>query len=121
MLSCTRSYTPKNGGETKTETRHFITSLETGERRPEQLARLIRGHWSVENRNHWKRDASFWREDRAPKRAARGAKNLALLRSALLALIPFEPFDSLNAAFDHYRDHRGQALRLVQNARPFPE
>lgn len=75
----------------------------------------------MENLNHWKRDASFWREDRSPWRSARGAKNLALLRNAVLALLPFEQHDSLNAAFDHNRDYRTQSLRLLKNAAPFPE
>ena len=34
------------------------------------------------------------------RRKPNGAKNLALLRGAILALIPQEKFTSLNAAFD---------------------
>jgi len=83
-----------------------------------EFVKIVRGHWSVENLNHWKRDATDWREDRAPKRNPRGAKYLALLRSALLAVIPFEEFDSLNDAFDHYRDHRAQSLKIIRTASP---
>lgn len=121
VLSCTRIYTSKNGGEDKTETRYFITSIEPGKRTHKQLAAIIRQHWSVENLNHWKRDSSMWREDRSSLRCAKGAKNLALLRNAALAILPFEQHSSLNAAFDHYRDYRGKSLKLIKNARPFPE
>jgi hypothetical protein len=63
----------------------------------------------------------MWREDRSPLRSARGAKNLALLRNAALAILPFEEHDSLNAALDHYRDYRTKSLQLVKYARPFSE
>jgi predicted transposase YbfD/YdcC len=98
--------------------RLFGTSHEYGSKTAEQIGKLIRGHWTVENLNHWKRDASDWREDRAPKRNPRGAKNLALLRNALLAVIPFEKFSSLNEAFDHYRDHREESLKIIKTAPP---
>jgi predicted transposase YbfD/YdcC len=121
VLSCTRIYTSKNGGETKTETRYFITSIEPGKRTHQQLAASIRQHWSIENLNHWKRDSSMWREDRSSLRCAKGAKNLALLRNAALAILPFEQHSTLNAAFDHYRDYRGKSLKLIKTSLPFPE
>ena len=37
-------------------TRHFLTSLSVQEKT--RATRAVRGHWSVENRNHHKRDAS---------------------------------------------------------------
>ncbi|MCH7228157.1 hypothetical protein MLD59_18595, partial [Verrucomicrobiaceae bacterium E54] len=83
-----------------------------------QIGKMIRDHWSVENLNHWKRDATCWREDRAPKRNPRGARNLALMRNALLAVIPFEDFESLNDAFDHHRDHRQKSVNTINMAQP---
>jgi hypothetical protein len=43
-------------------------------------------------------------------RCALGAKNLAPLRNAALAILPFAQHGSVNAAFDHYRDNRGKSL-----------
>ncbi|MFT6180717.1 MAG: hypothetical protein ACI9NQ_000676 [Paracoccaceae bacterium] len=97
------------------------TSHEYGSLTAAQISKIIREHWSVENLNHWKRDATLWREDRAPKRNARGAKNLALLRNALLAVIPFEEFESLNDAFECYRDHREKSVKLIKTAAPIQE
>ncbi len=96
--------------------RLFGTPHEYGSKTAAQIGKLIRGHWTVEILNHWKRDASDWRENRAPKRNRRGAKNLALLCNALLAAIPFEKFSSLNEAFDHYRDHREESLKIIKIA-----
>lgn len=122
IISCTRIYRElKEDGEPHMEIRLFGYSVEYEEKTPKQIARTIKKHWSVENLNHWKRDASSWREDRAPKRNPQGARNLGLLRNALLAIIPFERFDSLNAAFDHYRDFKGKSLNLIKSAHPYPE
>ena len=52
------------------------------------------------------------------RRKTNGAKNLALLRGALWALIPSDQFDSLNAAFDHYRDYRTAALHPNAPSQP---
>jgi len=122
IIKCTRIYcSMEEGSEPKMATRLFGTSIELDAKTVAQIAQIIREHWSVENLNHWKRDASYWREDRAPKRNPKGAKNLALLRNALLAIMPFESFDSLNDAFDYYREERGESLKIIKTASPYPE
>ena len=70
----------------KSHTRHFLSSLPVQEK--SRATRAVRGHWSVENRNHHKRDASAWQEDRHRHRKPNAALNLALTRNVLLALIP---------------------------------
>ena len=83
-----------------------------------RLATLGREHWAVENKNHWRRDATRWREDRGVRRKPRGAKNLAMLRGAILALIWPDDFDSLNVTFDHYTERRAEAIRLLTQTPP---
>jgi hypothetical protein len=75
FLRITREWFEGKSAVLKTETRYFITSLELERRSAAQLAQAIRGHWSVENKNHWKRDTSQWREDasRPRKKASVGA------------------------------------------------
>lgn len=121
ILGITRHYTTKTEDGVFTsepETRYFVTSLDWEKYTPRQLAALIRGHWSVENKNHWKRDASRWREDRSVRRKPRGAKNLALLRGALLCLIPTEEHSSINMAFEHYGANPALALHQLRKAHP---
>jgi hypothetical protein len=115
----TRYSTCLRTGKTSVESQIFITSIEPGDKTPAQLAALVRGQWSIENKNHWKRDTSRWREDRGPRRHPNGTKNLGLMRGALLALIPLAEFDSLNAALDHYASHPWQALALPTQ-KPLP-
>lgn len=109
----------KSGADFKSETRYFITSLEEENASRARLAEIARGHWSVENKNHWKKDASQWREDRGTRRKAKGARNLALLRNAILALIRPQEHASLNHAFLHYADHRPAAIRLLTQTQPY--
>jgi hypothetical protein len=49
------------------------------------------------------------------------SQNLAMIRNALLAVIPFEEFGSLNDVFDYYRDHGEKSVKLITTARPFQE
>jgi len=80
--------TIKKTGKTTTDTRYYRSSAERDEHTPEQWQGLVRGHWAgVEIRNHWRRDA-IWGEDGSRTRDARALANLALLRNALLALLP---------------------------------
>ncbi len=118
-MSLTRYHCQKkNAGDFESETRHFIISLRESDASPGRLAGIARQHWSVENKNHWRTDATHWREDRSARRKPRGAKNLALLRNALLAIIEPDRHDSLNQAFIHYANHRAEALRLITKSAP---
>lgn len=95
------------GKETDGE-RFFIASQSLGETSPREFAREVRDHWSVENKNHWKRDA-LWREDRTRLRNAKAVCTLALLRGALLPLLR-EP---LPDRFSHSNDNVFSALKLL--------
>ncbi len=80
--------TVKATGKTSDETRFYLSSAEPDQRTPAQWQQLIRGHWAgVEIRNHWQRDA-FWGEDRSRTSHPNALANLALLRNALLVLLP---------------------------------
>lgn len=46
-------------GQTTESVRYYIRSLDVGSRSAARWHELIRGHWGgVENRNHWRKDAS---------------------------------------------------------------
>ncbi len=79
--------TVKKTGQTTTEAHYYLSSALPNQYNPMQWLGLIRGHWGgVEIRNHWRRDALMG-EDRSRSRNPSLLANLALLRSALLALL----------------------------------
>ena len=100
----------------KSHTRFFLSSLSPQEKTRSTGA--VRQHWSVENRNHHKRDASAWQEDRHRHRKPNAALNLALTRNVLLAIIPFEEGQPLAHFFEHYHRHPHLALRLILKVSP---
>jgi len=88
--------------------RDFVTSLDPLQTTSQRFLQIIRSHWSVENKNHWKRDAQ-WAEDTPRHHNSHSAQILAILRGALLALIR-QPCPALFA-----RCHKNPfaALRLL--------
>lgn len=62
-----------------------LTSLSPQVAGPERLLELIRGHWAIENRLHWRRDVTL-REDACQVRKGCAPRTLAVLNSFLLAL-----------------------------------
>jgi predicted transposase YbfD/YdcC len=75
-------------GRESIETRFYISSLRRSIKR---FARLVRGHWGIENTLHWSLDMTF-REDESRVRARRLADNLAWLRRLALSLIKQHPY-----------------------------
>lgn len=75
------------GGETTTRPHFYISSVQT--RRAEELARLCRRHWSIENELHWSLDMSFG-EDASRVRTGHAAENLSRLRRLALNLLKRE-------------------------------
>ncbi|MFT7302602.1 MAG: hypothetical protein ACI8UZ_001439 [Akkermansiaceae bacterium] len=49
----------EKGAEPEIAVRLFGTSHTTEEKTAAQFGRILRGHWSVENLNHWKREATY--------------------------------------------------------------
>jgi len=77
----------KKTGQSSNESRYYLSSRLPQEHTHQQWLSLIRGHWAgVENRNHWRRDALMG-EDRSRSRNPSLLANLALIRSALLAVL----------------------------------
>lgn len=70
----------------RSETVYGITSLSAHHANPETIMRLLRGHWSIENRLHWVRDVTF-DEDRCRIRKGKGAQNMACFRNLAISLL----------------------------------
>jgi predicted transposase YbfD/YdcC len=80
--------TVEEDGKTRTEVVYGITSLSPTEASPERLLALVRAHWAIENRLHWRRDVTL-REDYSQVRKGEAPRVLAILNSFLLALLDF--------------------------------
>jgi predicted transposase YbfD/YdcC len=70
-------------GQECSEVRAYISSLKADAK---ELARAVRGHWGIENRQHWVLDVVF-HEDQNRSRVNNAAENLALLRRLALNLV----------------------------------
>lgn len=83
VLQIERSVTQR--GHSRSETRHFITSLPASTA-PRRFLRLARGHWGIENRLHYVRDVTFG-EDACRVRSGVAPQVLAALRNATTTLL----------------------------------
>lgn len=72
--------------KTKTETRYYISSLSAN---AEQIGKVIRSHWGIENKLHWVLDVAF-KEDYARNRKDHSAENVAILRRMAMNMIKKE-------------------------------
>jgi predicted transposase YbfD/YdcC len=82
LISVTREYLDAQG-QMLSGTRYFLSSLPP---QAAKLARVVRGHWRVENELHWVLDVTY-REDRNRSRAGHAQANLGVLRRVSLSLL----------------------------------
>ena len=68
--------------------RFYISSLADPD--PAAYARLVRGHWAVENQLHWQLDLTF-KEDQSRLRKGNAALNANILRKTALYLLTQDP------------------------------
>lgn len=75
------------GDKTSTEASYFIGSRVASAK---QYGKALRGHWGIENQQHWQLDVSF-REDSNRVSRRHGAENLAVVRRLALCLLKQHP------------------------------
>jgi predicted transposase YbfD/YdcC len=116
LVSVERISTHKKTQEATTGCRYFGTSLRPIESTPQELGMKVRGYWGVENLVHWRRDV-IGQEDQCRLRSPNAACVLALLRTALLAVVKAAGFASLKLAQEEFTSKPGSALRIIRNQR----
>jgi predicted transposase YbfD/YdcC len=89
-----------------------ITSLSRARAKTKHLAALWRGHWTIENREHYVRDETFG-EDRCQLHAGHSAQAMAALRNAVLNVLRYQGWSSVPAAMRRYGASLQQALQLL--------
>jgi predicted transposase YbfD/YdcC len=75
-------------GKVSQEIVYGITSLSPTQANAERLLELIRAHWAIENRLHYRRDVTL-REDASQVRKGTAPRVQAVLNSFLLAMLDF--------------------------------
>lgn len=88
------------------------TSLAHKRCSPERLLQLTRAHWAVENRLHWRRDATLG-EDRCGVRFPPVAQMLAVLNSVVLALMDLHHVPNVARQRRRFASHPHEALAWV--------
>ncbi len=89
-----------------------ITSLPPSRASAQQLLALVREHWAIENRLHWRRDVTL-REDRSQVRKGTAPRMLAVLNSFLLALLDFLGVSNVPKQMRVFDAHPLLAVRLL--------
>jgi predicted transposase YbfD/YdcC len=99
-------------GKTRTEVVYGITSLSPARASAARLLQLIREHWTIENRLHWRRDVTL-REDHCQVRKGDAPRVLAVLNSFLLAVFDFLGVCNVPQQMRFFDAHPLQAVRLL--------
>lgn len=99
-------------GRTTYESVCGLTSLSVAQASPARLLALVRAHWHIENRCHWRRDATLG-EDACTVRHRAVATLLAVLNSAILALFDHRKIANARAAIRTFAAFPAHALALL--------
>ena len=83
VVRITSSRFIKKTGEESTDTRYYISSLESNARK---LNKVVRSHWAIENNLHWTLDVIF-NEDRKLKKKDFSAANFNIINKMALAIL----------------------------------
>lgn len=116
MIGMTRNYREING-EVSIQEKYYISNLKLS---GEEFARVVRGHWSIENNLHWILDVHF-REDWSLCKEENALKNLATIRKICYNLTKLDPFNSklsFNKKLTLYNHDLNNIKKLIFNVIP---
>ena len=97
-------------GKTSSHTAYYISSVTTS---AQAWMRLVRGHWSVENRLHWPKDVVLG-EDDAYGTNSNALLNASVFRSITINLLRLNGFDSIKPALRLLANQVHQIFELLQ-------
>jgi len=99
-------------GQTSEEVIYGLTALSPVQASAGDLLALVRQHWAIENRLHWRRDVTL-REDDCQVRKGDAPRVLAVLNSCLLALLDFLGVSNVPSQMRTFDAHPLQAVHLL--------
>ena len=107
-----RHVTLQKSGEQRHEVVYGVTSLGPDRAGPERLLRLVRQHWSIENKSHWVRDVTF-DEDRSQVRCGSIPQVMAAFRNTAMGLMRYAGETNIAAACRRFAAKPWAALALI--------
>ena len=96
----------------KPETVHGITSFTAWQANPADVLARNRGHWEVENREHYVRDVTF-DEDRSQLRTGAAPQVMATMRNIAISLLRLTGWKNIKQATEKMSRRVGQILTLL--------
>jgi predicted transposase YbfD/YdcC len=112
VLKMERSVSNKKSGAVSRETAYAITSVGRERASGEELIRVWRGHWEIENRLHWVRDVTY-DEDRSQARAGHIPQVMAAIRNAAISVMRVKGVNNIAAACRRYAAQPSMALAAI--------
>lgn len=112
VLKMARKITCKRTGVRREEEAYAITSLDRGQASEEQLLRLWREHWHIENKLHYVRDVTY-REDKSAVRTGSIPEVIAALRNAAITVMRAGGAINIAAACRKYAAQPGLAMEAI--------
>ena len=107
-----RRFTRLADGQVLQEVSFGITSLKPSEANAERLSALVRGHWQIENKLHYRRDATL-REDWCQVRRGHAPQVLAILNNLVLGMLLRRKVTNVPAARRKYAADISEAWQLL--------
>jgi predicted transposase YbfD/YdcC len=99
-------------GQTKREVRYGITSLPPEIADADRLLTLKRGHWQIENSDHYVKDVTLG-EDKSLVHLDNGPSILAILRDLALSLLHQAGFRAIASRLRYHSRHPDAAVALL--------
>ena len=112
VFAIERTVTHQKSGKSRQEVVYGCTSLTKERASAEVLLKLVRGHWTIENRSHWVRDVTF-DEDRSQVRKGNIPEGMAALRNTVIGLLRKAGESNLAAACRKFAAQPQAALALI--------
>ncbi len=99
-------------GEISSQTQYGITSLTPQKASAETLLKLRRGHWTIENKVHWLRDAVL-DEDASQARTGSIPEVMAALRNTVLSVLRLNGHTKIAETLRFFASKPKRAVKLI--------
>lgn len=107
-----RQVTTLHTGKTGREVIYGVTSLSAQQAAPEQLLRMLRSYWQIENGLHYRRDVTL-HEDSTRFKNRSAAHTMAIINNLVLALLAKGDHPLLPSARRFFAAHPDEAVKLL--------